>query len=186
MEYSLNDLIINLVNQNILTYNYENDKYKCICNSIIDRKYIRKHLNSKKHQLYEQKYEQNEQKYSKECDICYEEKSDFYGCIQCRNEYCLHCYDRIEKCPFCRISLMDIKLKYELDKKSKEILFTQDVKKKLELYYHLCCFILKHKDIFTSPTYQHYYDYFKENLLNNAFNGFTHGIFFYDLIYGDL
>ncbi len=39
---------------------------------------------------------------SKSCFICNYEKDNFYTCIQCKNQHCLDCNKRVNKCPFCR------------------------------------------------------------------------------------
>lgn len=40
----------------------------------------------------------------RDCDICYETKTDFINCIQCVNEVCLQCFTNLtqEVCPFCK------------------------------------------------------------------------------------
>jgi hypothetical protein len=44
----------------------------------------------------------------KVCNICYENKEDFWKCSVCQNDHCFGCHDEIEsrapKCPFCRTS----------------------------------------------------------------------------------
>ena len=44
-----------------------------------------------------------------ECPTCYEDYEDYediFTCSKCRNDICIHCYNRINennrKCPFCR------------------------------------------------------------------------------------
>ena len=37
-----------------------------------------------------------------DCDICYETKKYFRSCDTCVNKTCYECYQKVDKCPFCR------------------------------------------------------------------------------------
>lgn len=42
---------------------------------------------------------------NKECVICFEDRNVFCDCHQCKGQICIQCYEKIWKCPFCRIQL---------------------------------------------------------------------------------
>lgn len=50
---------------------------------------------------------------STECDICYQEKNEFWECNQCQRTHCSQCfieiYNTSQKCPFCRIPVSNEK-----------------------------------------------------------------------------
>jgi len=73
-----------------------NEKIRCDCGSLLI-KITKQHLLTKKHI-------EHTSRIMVECDICYNEELDtkFYNCKCCRHEYCLKCYSKIDKCPFCR------------------------------------------------------------------------------------
>lgn len=50
-----------------------------------------------------------------ECGICYSTKSSksFSQCFRCLQKCCLTCYERLNKCAFCRKKLPDTESEYE-------------------------------------------------------------------------
>lgn len=99
---SLSQLIDSLREEGLLVETLSS-MYKCKCSQrVIKRQSVRKHLKSKRHQSYTT----SDTTKLSPCDICYEEKMDFWKCPQCKNEHCLECRSNIEnrKCPFCRYS----------------------------------------------------------------------------------
>lgn len=36
------------------------------------------------------------------CEICLIKQPDFFNCLTCKQQHCLTCHKKVEKCPFCR------------------------------------------------------------------------------------
>jgi hypothetical protein len=76
-------------------------KYDCICGSKnVSRAYLKKHLQSAKHQRIFIK---------RTCHICANDHEDFWTCDKCSNQICTGCKTRVDetphpRCPFCRDS----------------------------------------------------------------------------------
>jgi hypothetical protein len=88
----------------------ENDKYECTkCHCIISKNSRYSHLLSQKHENNTKNNNIISMTNARDCDICYEEKNDFYKCVCCKNLTCSVCVSSIQpnykceiNCPFCR------------------------------------------------------------------------------------
>ena len=101
-----NKMVINELLRSEILIEQPDNKFKCICGSILKRNSIYKHIDSKKHLNYVENMDKNVNiNISKEeCTICYIEKKEFYTCFNCKNKHCMECHNKIRnlKCPFCR------------------------------------------------------------------------------------
>jgi len=74
-------------------------RYKCGCGSIIRKSSIYGHIRSKFHIRWTKSVESVVEA---TCDICYDNRINFFTCPVCRNKHCTECHTRIDKCPYCR------------------------------------------------------------------------------------
>jgi hypothetical protein len=112
---SLSSLIHELSESGMIYTEPDISGFVCKCGSIVQKRYLRKHLTSRKHLIYEQRKNRVEgvgddlkvdneldNELDNECGICYMEKSNHYTCTVCKNKHCTECHAHIDKCPFCR------------------------------------------------------------------------------------
>jgi hypothetical protein len=111
---SLQSVIDNLVQSNIFTpVNNGNFRFSCACGSTVSRYSIRRHLDTSRHAKFIRERDVPQptpqpipnnvvELVEKECDICYEPRTNFYTCSTCRNDHCMDCHPHIRRCPFCR------------------------------------------------------------------------------------
>lgn len=197
---NLTNIIAIMLEQKIFIDIGEN-KFQCICDSKIQRSNVKLHLNSNKHVLFikygsheavknmkenekKQKKIEQRKKLIKECDICCKSELKFYTCGVCRHPYCMNCYLKVDRCPFCRTNLMEFKFIVELNKRMKKINTMNDAERRMETYYSLCRYIYKYRNIFKLPRNHAYYNAFRNTLFSSYYNnGFESGLLFYRLIY---
>jgi hypothetical protein len=100
-------------------------KYECKCGSTIKPSSLRQHLKTKKHQSYIASL-LNTRVEEKECDICYEIKSQHFKCSVCNNTHCLTCHNNLltPNCPFCRSAFIRDVKKEEEEAKRRRIINT--------------------------------------------------------------
>ena len=120
---SFNELVDNLVAYGTLTIFHDPDegtRYSCECGSdSVAKASLRNHFISARHKRWKDRQDLPQS----DCAICYERKSDFYTCSQCRNQHCMQCHGNIigNKCPFCRthfdgtVPSLEVENGYDLD-----------------------------------------------------------------------
>lgn len=203
-QLSLPQLITYMIEKGVLVD--ESNQYKCICDSNIQRQRVRAHLQSKKHQEFmrygsyeemkkakeldkkeklQKKRKEYQEKQFRDCDICCRSEKKFYTCTVCRNSHCLKCNSKVERCPFCRNSFMDVKFKKEFDRRILQIRSIMDEEHRAEKYYSFCRYVIQHKQIIKMDKYKNYYEAFKDMLVTNYYNGFESAPIFIQLLTRD-
>lgn len=98
------------------------NKYACICGSRISRSSVRNHTRTNKHvsfmrhrevnqveEVVEEKIEEQDKQKGDDCDICYQNKNNWFSCKRCTNSICMDCRNQVTKCPFCRLYIGKVK-----------------------------------------------------------------------------
>lgn len=99
-----------------------NGKYRCKCGSEILKKSVYNHKKTQKHKKYLEDGEnienvdvdENNKKlfqekiFSEECGVCLETTDKFFTCKKCGNKHCMLCYEKVNKCPYCRDVYRDV------------------------------------------------------------------------------
>lgn len=81
-------LIANLIYSNVLK-DLTNNRYECLCGSIIVKNTIYKHIQTNKHITHTT------------CDVCMNENKYTFKCPHCNNKHCLGCHTDQIRCPSC-------------------------------------------------------------------------------------
>ena len=90
----------------------QSGRYSCGCGSTIKRSGVRKHFDTKKHRSWVAVGARVDDVVpivdvqSRECTICYETRTDFWSCDTCNNDHCSTCHERVDRCPFCRATIV--------------------------------------------------------------------------------
>lgn len=81
-------LIANLIYSNVLK-DITNNRYECLCGSIISKKTIYKHIKTNQHIKHTT------------CALCTETNKYTFKCPHCHDRHCLVCHTHQLRCPSC-------------------------------------------------------------------------------------